>query len=154
MDSFIKPKNRTKARNFLVGLLLTGCLLHFAPSILANTLYKWTDDQGQTHFTDNIDKVPEEYRNQVSTRELGLKPKPNKTAQGKNKSLLTLVMLVDGGEADSGLVRDIPDRRLVKVRVGKHLQYRLFQPLINFRIQFICHGTVSLSPFYYCLLQF
>ena len=32
----------------------------------AQQLYEWTDDQGRKHFTDNINRVPEQYRSQVT----------------------------------------------------------------------------------------
>ncbi|MBI3358615.1 MAG: DUF4124 domain-containing protein [Nitrospirae bacterium] len=40
-------------------------LLSFVPSETWGTVYKWTDENGIIHFSDNPQKVPEEYRGRV-----------------------------------------------------------------------------------------
>ncbi len=36
-----------------------------------DTIYKWVDKEGVAHFTDDYDKIPREYRNQVRTENTG-----------------------------------------------------------------------------------
>ncbi|MCB0221574.1 MAG: DUF4124 domain-containing protein [Chrysiogenetes bacterium] len=51
-------------KNKLLIALLGAFLLAHAPAAFAE-IYKWTDSSGANHFTDDINKVPAEYRNQV-----------------------------------------------------------------------------------------
>ena len=51
---------------FLAFLLPTAYRL--APA-LSQEFYRWTDDSGAAHFTDNIYSIPEKYRNQVEKRQ-------------------------------------------------------------------------------------
>jgi len=50
---------------FLAFLLPTAYRL--AP-VLSQEFYRWTDDSGAVHFTDNIYSIPEKYRGQVEKR--------------------------------------------------------------------------------------
>ena len=46
-------------------------LLLVLPSIsYAADIYKWVDKDGSVNFTDDLDKVPSEYRDQVKTEEV------------------------------------------------------------------------------------
>jgi len=38
------------------------------PPVLSQEFYRWTDDKGAVHFTDNIYSIPEKYRGQVEKR--------------------------------------------------------------------------------------
>jgi hypothetical protein len=40
------------------------------PHALADTYYKWTDERGEVHITDDASKVPPRYRGQVGVRRL------------------------------------------------------------------------------------
>jgi predicted aspartyl protease len=51
---------------FLAFLLPTAYRL--AP-VLSQEFYRWTDDSGAVHFTDNIYSIPEKYRGQVEKRQ-------------------------------------------------------------------------------------
>ena len=42
----------------------------------AATVYKWVDRNGSVHFTDDLNKVPGEYRNQIEMEETGDFGKP------------------------------------------------------------------------------
>jgi len=44
-------------------------LLGFAAPSTAQ-VYKWVDNEGKTHFTDNLDSVPEEFRSQLPKQKL------------------------------------------------------------------------------------
>ena len=58
--------------NSLVKLLLVTVLCCLAASAVAaggddrRYIYQWTDDQGGVHISDNLEKVPEEYRSQAT----------------------------------------------------------------------------------------
>jgi clan AA aspartic protease (TIGR02281 family) len=43
------------------------------PSLLSAGFYKWVDEQGKVHFTDNYHNIPEKYRNKVSQSKHGKK---------------------------------------------------------------------------------
>ena len=61
---------RGKSKKFFLPVLLpvAYCLL---PVFLAfsQEYYRWVDDQGAVHFTDNIYSIPEKYRNQIEKRQ-------------------------------------------------------------------------------------
>ncbi len=47
-----------------VGILLLG-----SPPLFSANVYHWTDEKGTVHFTDDVAKVPLQYRNRVKTSE-------------------------------------------------------------------------------------
>lgn len=59
-------KHKAKLKPFL-KLLAAICLL--ATPLLAQEIYRWTDENGSVHFTDNIYSVPEKYRDQAQKRQ-------------------------------------------------------------------------------------
>ncbi len=46
-------------------LLYILILLFFASPLYAVTIYKWTDEKGEKHYSDEYDKVPPPYRDRV-----------------------------------------------------------------------------------------
>jgi Domain of unknown function (DUF4124) len=48
-------------RRRLQGIVVIVVLL-FAAIVNADECYEWVDDKGETHFTDSVDLVPEQYR--------------------------------------------------------------------------------------------
>lgn len=59
--------------------LLCLLLLGFATPLFAQ-VYKWIDNEGKTHFTDNIESIPEEFRSQLKKHKL---PEPSTVEDGK-----------------------------------------------------------------------
>jgi len=59
--------------------LLCLLLLVFATPLFAQ-VYKWIDNEGKTHFTDNIESIPEEFRSQLKKHKL---PEPSTVEDGK-----------------------------------------------------------------------
>lgn len=58
-------------KNFLALFLLFFLLAPHASSlapVFAQEFYRWTDDSGAVHFTDNLYSIPEKYRDQVQKR--------------------------------------------------------------------------------------
>lgn len=55
-----------KITAIIVSVLLLSPLLHAG-------YYKWTDEQGRVHFTDNYHNIPEKYRDEVSQSKYGKK---------------------------------------------------------------------------------
>jgi len=49
---------------FWIGLFLAGTL--------SAELYKYVDEKGQVHFTDNPYSVPEKYRNSLEQKNIGI----------------------------------------------------------------------------------
>jgi hypothetical protein len=54
----------------LVLLLVSASISHAA------SVYKWVDKEGTVHFTDDLSKIPPEYRDQVQTEEVSSPGKP------------------------------------------------------------------------------
>ena len=55
----------------IVKMAMLILLLLVLPSIFhAADIYKWVDKDGTAHFTDDLSKVPPEYRDQVKTEEV------------------------------------------------------------------------------------
>ncbi len=63
--------------------LLIISLLVFAGLTLAQTVYRWVDEKGTAHFTDDLTLVPEKYRSQirqmVPSNEASPSPSPSST---------------------------------------------------------------------------
>lgn len=51
-------------------------LLIFAVPVYADTVYKWVDEKGTTHFTDDHSTIPEKYGQQAERRSLPVDPTP------------------------------------------------------------------------------
>jgi len=64
----------------LRGIFLVGFCL-FAIGISAKDLYRWVDESGGIHFTDNFHSVPEKYRDQVEKKTLPSNPSPISTLE-------------------------------------------------------------------------
>jgi len=63
-------------RNSMALICLAALLL--ATSSFSQQMYRWTDDKGTIHFTDDLSKIPDRYRDQVKTIEAP-QPPPSKT---------------------------------------------------------------------------
>ena len=60
---------------YVVGLWLAAlCLL--PGDAAAQEFYRWVDEKGAVHFTDNLYSVPEKYRNQIEKRNYVPTPEP------------------------------------------------------------------------------
>jgi hypothetical protein len=46
------------------------CLFFSSPSSFAGEIYRWTDEKGGVHFTDDPSQVPAQYQNQLDKREM------------------------------------------------------------------------------------
>jgi predicted aspartyl protease len=51
-------------------LLMIFCFCLYASTVLAGKVYKWRDDQGRMHFTDNQQNIPKEAREKLEEFEL------------------------------------------------------------------------------------
>jgi hypothetical protein len=54
-----KAKLMSLKAKFLVTLLIIIFLQ--IPFLFSGEIYRWTDDRGTTHFTDDVSKIPEQY---------------------------------------------------------------------------------------------
>lgn len=50
-------------------ILISGFLLALLPAFALADIYRWTDTEGVLHITDDLDKIPHEYRNKIITTE-------------------------------------------------------------------------------------
>jgi serine protease Do len=55
----------------LVGLLLISSV------VSAQEIYRWTDDKGVAHFTDDPSLIPEKYRGQIKTERIPVESSPS-----------------------------------------------------------------------------
>lgn len=58
-------------RNIFLALVFLAMLNLTASSTVFAGIYRWTDDRGTLHITDDPDKIPEKYRGQTDGRALG-----------------------------------------------------------------------------------
>jgi predicted aspartyl protease len=59
----------------LLGIYFV-CLCYLAAGVYAQELYRWVDEKGGVHFTDNFDSIPQKYRDKVERREFPSPAKP------------------------------------------------------------------------------
>ena len=74
-----------------VFIFILALLWVFLSISYGDTIYKWVDKGGVVHFTDDYDKVPREYRNQVKTEDAGEPqkvgtPAPSSSAASERKN--------------------------------------------------------------------
>lgn len=95
------------ARGTLLALLLTSAVgaLAVPASGSAQALYRWTDEQGQTHITDDPNQVPERYRPKPPA------PDPRTAAAGAIAALKSLGALVGGEPLHEEYMRQVGEAR-------------------------------------------
>jgi len=64
------------------GALLIMAILLFASAGRTGEVLKWVDEQGVVHFSDNVNSVPEKYREDLDLMEL---PEEKETVSGNEK---------------------------------------------------------------------
>ena len=52
----------------------------------AASIYKWVDKDGSVNFTDDLNKVPPEYRNQIQMEETEISRRPKYHLQPRHRS--------------------------------------------------------------------
>jgi hypothetical protein len=67
----------------LIAALTIGLLT--IPFLLHAEFYKWTDDKGDVHFTDDYSKIPEKYRPVAETQRFPQDPKETSPASVEKK---------------------------------------------------------------------
>ena len=65
-----------KICTFLLVLFFIGSLTPVRPAHAQGAFYKYVDKNGNVHFTDRLDSIPEEYRKQIKVYRGEEKPKP------------------------------------------------------------------------------
>jgi len=51
------------------SLIVIAALLLFASAAFGQEVYRWVDEQGTVHFTDDLGQVPEKYRDKIQKKE-------------------------------------------------------------------------------------
>ncbi|MGB9627397.1 MAG: DUF4124 domain-containing protein [Thermodesulfobacteriota bacterium] len=59
-----------------IRLLIFFGLIGYSVFISSQELYRWVDEKGVVHFSDDLTKVPEKYRDQVHTKKPPKEPTP------------------------------------------------------------------------------
>jgi len=55
-------------KQFVITVSFFLTILFMLPHLASGEIYKWTKDDGTIAFTDDLSKVPEQYRNQVKIK--------------------------------------------------------------------------------------
>jgi len=79
----------------LVGLLLVSS------GVSAQEIYRWTDDKGVAHFTDDPSLIPEKYRGQVKTEKMPAEAPPS-PSQAQPQAVPTGPASVKAADPSSG----------------------------------------------------
>jgi uncharacterized membrane protein required for colicin V production len=51
------------------SLIVIAALLLFSSAAFGQEVYRWVDEQGTVHFTDDLGQVPEKYRDKIQKKE-------------------------------------------------------------------------------------
>ncbi len=75
-----------------ISLVIAAGLLFFSVLAFGQGVYKWVDEKGTAHFTDDLSSVPERYRDQVIETKPQRKPVPSPSGEppktiGKEKEI-------------------------------------------------------------------
>ena len=54
----------------IISLVFGAIILHLSGDGCEAAVYKWKDESGKTHFTDDLNRVPEEFRKEYFKRKL------------------------------------------------------------------------------------
>jgi hypothetical protein len=52
------------------SLIVIAALLLFASAAFGQEVYRWVDEEGTVHFTDDLGQVPQKYRDKIQKKEL------------------------------------------------------------------------------------
>ena len=69
-------KRSFKVYTILLALFFIFSLAPLRPAHAQSAFYKYVDKKGNIHFTDKLDSIPKEYRNQIKVYKEKEKPKP------------------------------------------------------------------------------
>lgn len=69
------------------GVFLIMAILVLASTGRADEVWKWVDERGIVHFTDNPDSVPKRYREQIDHRELSGEGEESSGTSGEAKEV-------------------------------------------------------------------
>src|SRR5512139_797840 len=61
------------------SLIVLVALLVFSSAALGQEVYRWVDDQGTVHFTDDLSLVPEKYRDKIQKKTPTKEPPPTQS---------------------------------------------------------------------------
>jgi hypothetical protein len=78
------PHHRTKTRRdhlvlrIIAGVTLLLGIWIFPPILYSQEVYRWTDEQGTVHFTDDPSRIPDRYRSQSEKKEMPREPQKDR----------------------------------------------------------------------------
>jgi len=78
-----KVRGDTMQKTVLIAALIISLLM--IPFLVHTEVYRWVDEKGTVHFTDDNSRVPEKYGQQVEKRSFSEDPKPM-TEEKKQKT--------------------------------------------------------------------
>ncbi len=86
----------------VIGLMMA--LLWLFPAPVDAAIYKWKDDQGKTHFTDDKSKIPLKYREQLEKFKGVAEPKPEPVEEPveSEKEKEAVAVEPEAGEGNGG----------------------------------------------------
>jgi hypothetical protein len=114
----------SRARSRLAGALLAALAWALLPAPAFAQLYRWTDDQGQTHVTQGLDAVPEQYRSgavivgggpepKAPPKIEALTPKAARPSPAEERARRAAALKQEREEREQDMIRVLDQKRLV-----------------------------------------
>jgi len=116
-------------KTVLIAALTIGLLM--IPFLVYSEIYKWVDEKGTVHFTDDHSTIPEKYGQQVERRFLPEDSKPvteEKKTEGKTAGIpLSSPEVQDTPLLFSGMISTIGAGTIVVTGEGKDMVFLVFE---------------------------
>ena len=115
----------TMKKTVLIAALTMSLLM--IPFLVHAEVYKWVDEKGTVHFTDDNSRIPEKYGQQVEKRSLSEDPKPI-TEEKKTESKTAGIPFSSSGMGEtpllfSGLISTVGSGTIVVKGEGKDMVF-------------------------------
>jgi hypothetical protein len=115
----------TMQKTVLIAALTVSLLM--IPFLAHTEVYRWVDEKGTVHFTDDNSRIPEKYGQQVERRSFSEDPKPmTEEKKTENKTAGILLSSSSMGETPllfSGLISSVGSGTIVVKGEGKEMVF-------------------------------
>ncbi len=71
-----------RKRSLIIIVAMVGLLFHFGQAF-GQEVYRWVDEKGNVHFTDDLTLIPEKYRGQIQQKAPSKEPAPSQPASSR-----------------------------------------------------------------------
>ena len=106
-------------RVFLTGILFLGLFL-MTPCLSSEEIYRWTDEKGTTHFTDDASTIHEKYRREAEEKKV-VGEEANEEAAREDK------IIKESGKSEEGAdrVRKYLEKTDQKIEAKKRIEKKI-----------------------------